>query len=713
MGAERLGGRSRSGAAAVVAADSITTLRGVGPATATKLAQLNIRTCGDLLWHLPTRHEDRRQALALADIVGHGGAEATTGVAVVEVVAHHFVPTGRATAGRSPRARGRGRGTLQLRVSDGTDQALLWCYGRGYLRTGAPVRTRLLLYARFKARAAGGADGAVAEASEFELHPLRSGAGPESVAWYGRIVPVYPLTKGVTQQMLRRLTLQLPTQASRAAAAARQPDEAEEAPGRFLSAHEALLAMHWPDGFERLALARDSVAFAELTQLQRALVKRQPPPRPIRALAFSRRQAVIDALPFSLTSGQRDALREIDRDLAAPVASDRLLQGDVGCGKTLVALLAACAVVEAGEQVALVVPTELLARQHAATAQWVVAPARVNVACLVGGSGAGTGVARQQRLHLLAALARGDIDLVVGTQALLREDVAFHRLGLVVVDEQHRFGVAQRRQLRAKGMAADLLLMSATPIPRSLALTVYGDLQLSTIRELPAGRRPVRTHLARMDRLDEVFGRVAAELDNGGQAYLVAPRIGEPEVAAADDSHAPAAHLDVHALANRVSRSPLARFPSGLVHGGLDDEQKSRVMEQFRDGEVRVLLATTVVEVGVDIPAATCLVVLSAERFGLATLHQLRGRVGRGAAQAYAFLTYDPALTPGGVARLRAMKQAADGFEIAELDLAQRGPGELLGLRQAGFPELRVADLTGDIELARLARERVHADNRR
>lgn len=680
-------------------ARSITTLRGVGTATAVKLAAMGIRTCSDLLWHLPARHEDCRQAIALVDIVGEIAA-----TVVAEVVHHHYV-----SAGRTGRESGRRRGTLLLRISDGTDEALLWCYGRAYLRTDAPVGTRLLVHARFKVRARAGADRAVADASEFELHTLAPGAEPESVAWFGRIVPVYPLTKGVTQRLLRRLTLQLLPPRD----AVEVPASIDHSHRRFLALRQALLSMHWPSNFDRLALARDSVAFAELIRLQRALIRRQPPRRPLRTLASSRRESVLEDLPFALTPGQLQALEEIDRDLAAPVACDRLLQGDVGCGKTLVALLAACSVVEAGEQVALVAPTELLARQHAATAQRVMAPAGVNVAFLVGESATGVGVARRQRRHLLAALARGEIDLVVGTHALLRDDVVFGRLGLVVVDEQHRFGVAQRRQLRAKGRAADLLLMSATPIPRSLALTVYGDLELSTIRELPAGRRPVRTHLARMDRLDEILARVAAQLEKGGQAYLIAPRIGAPEVTPAatyDDTST--VQMDVHALAARVAASPLGRLPTALVHGGLDDEQKGAAMERFRSGDVRVLLATTVVEVGVDVPAATCLVVLSAERFGLATLHQLRGRVGRGPAQAYAYLTYDPALTAGGVARLKAVKQAADGFKIAELDLAQRGPGELLGLRQAGLPELRVADLASDIELARMARDRVRAAHR-
>ena len=668
------------------------------------MAGLDVHTCEDLLWHLPTRHEDRRQLQAVADLLAAAGDAPVAGTLLGEVVGHQFVPVGGSNGGRGARGGPRGRrATLQLRISDGAGEALLWCYGRAYLRSGAPVGSRVLVHGTFTRR------GSTAEASDFELQTLRVGAAPEEVPWFGRIVPVYPLTAGITQLLMRRLTLQL--LASQRADAA----DAEFATEQFLPVREALLSMHWPQDFARLAHARSSVAFSELVELQRALVKRQPPRRDVRTIGLSKRAAVVKSLPFALTVGQREALRDIDSDLTASAAGARLLQGDVGCGKTLVALLAGCAVVEGGRQVALVVPTELLARQHAATAERLLAPVGINVACLVGGSGSRGAVAGEgggairRRGHLLAALRGGDVDLVIGTHALLRDDVTFQDLGLVVVDEQHRFGVTQRRALRAKGTAADLLLMTATPIPRSLALTVYGDLRVSAIRDLPAGRRRVRTHLARMDRLDEVLARVGSELDGGGQAYLVAPRIGDPDLATGGAS---SDHLDIHTLAARVAEGPLRRVRVGVVHGGLDDEQKNQVMEDFRIGEVRALLATTVVEVGVDVPAATCMVVLNAERFGLATLHQLRGRVGRGEAQSYAFLVYDPSLTPRGVQRLRAMLRAHDGFAIAELDLGQRGPGELLGLRQAGLPQLRVADLAGDIELAQLARERVHADYR-
>ena len=385
----------------------------------------------------------------------------------------------------------------------------------------------------------------------------------------------------------------------------------------------------------------------------------------------------------------------------------------MGCGKTLVALLAAACVIEAQEQVALIVPTELLARQHARTAATVLAPWGINVALLTGNTSADVARRRGEgRQALLAALRARQIDLLVGTHALLQGDVAFGRLGLVIVDEQHRFGVAQRRHLLERNSGADLLLMTATPIPRSLALTVYGDLELSVIRKLPPGRSPVRTHLARSDRLPEVFARVRRELAAGGQAYFVAPRIGESPAAggtgpcpAQDDGEVPPEPVpDAVSLHATLSTEVYPEFGVGLIHGAMHEQQKHDTMEAFRNGELAVLVATTVVEVGVDVTNAAGMVVLGAERFGLATLHQLRGRVGRGARQGYTFFVYTSPLAATGAARLRALKETGDGFEIAERDLTLRGPGELLGLRQAGMPELRVAELGRDLALARQAR---------
>ncbi len=425
-----------------------------------------------------------------------------------------------------------------------------------------------------------------------------------------------------------------------------------------------------------------------------------------RALDGTLRDGLLARLPFRLTPDQEAALAEIAADLGSAAPMARLLQGEVGCGKTLVALLAAlllasgaekkCAsgaekkCASGAEQTAFVAPTELLARQHAENAARLLEPLGVRIAFLSGS------VSGEARGLLLSALARGDIDLLFGTHALFSADVVFRRLGLVIVDEQHRFGVLQRSAVMRKGEAPDLLLMTATPIPRTLALTAFGDLDVSTIRTMPRGRRPVITHLARQGNEQKVYRRVREELDRGGQAYFVYPVIGGSGSLAVKD-----AETACRALKQEI-------YPDlevALIHSRLPEEEKLAAMSGFASGRVRILVATSVVEVGVDVANATCMVVEHAERFGLSTLHQLRGRVGRGPAQSYAFLVYDGDLTREGVERLRIMMETTDGFRIAERDLELRGPGELLGLRQSGYLDFRVADLVRHSALLLEARD--------
>ena len=677
--------------------EPLISLRGVGPAAARRLARLGLATVGDLLEHFPRAHEDRSRLTALAAV-----PPGRPVVVQAEVAAHRwFGPRGR-----------------HLRVElgggepNGAARAALLCFGRRFLTRSLPVGARITVAAVFERR------GAWLEAATFEV---QHGTDPAS---FGRIIPVYPLTEGVRPAMLRRIMLA-------ACAGLREMETRWDAyclRRGLLSVAAAVQALHFPDTAATLRRARSTVAYAELLQLQLALHRRRRPHRAPRSCSGALADQVAGGLPFALTNDQESARREIAAGLRGLLPGARLLQGDVGCGKTLVALLAAACVVEAQQQVALIVPTELLARQHARTAAAVLAPWGVNVALLTGSAFPGAGRHRTEgRQALLASLRRRQIDLLVGTHALLQGDVVFGRLGLVIVDEQHRFGVAQRRYLLEQNPAADLLLMTATPIPRSLALTVYGDLELSVIRELPPGRFPVRTHLARLDRLPEVYARVRTELAAGGQVYFVAPRIGAPPASDGSDlsavqdaavlpgdagcgerppsNAASAAPVpDALSLYTTLSSEVYPDFRVGLIHGAMHEQQKHDTMEAYRNGELAVLVATTVVEVGVDVANATGMVVLGAERFGLATLHQLRGRVGRGSRQGYAFLVYAAPLSVAGVARLRAMKETSDGFEIAERDLTQRGPGELLGLRQAGLPELRMAELARDLELAQHAR---------
>jgi len=648
-------------------------LRGVGPAAVRALARLGVATVGDLLEHFPRGYEDRSRFTPLASVLPGRPA-----VVQAVVTAHRwFGPRGR-----------------HLRVELGAGQsaapasASLLCFGRRFLARSLPVGTRITVAAVFERR------GAVLEAGTFEV---QRGTDPAS---FGRIIPVYPLAEGLRPAMLRRVMLA-------ACSCLQGLDTFWDAycvRRGLLPVAAAIRALHFPADAAALRHARTSVAYAELLQLQLALHRRQAPRRRVpRRFGGALSDLVAGGLPFALTDDQESARHEIAAGLRAPLPRARLLQGEVGCGKTLVALLAAACVIEAQEQAALIVPTELLARQHARTAAGVLAPWGINVALLTGSTSAGATRGRDgRRQALLAALRARQVDLLVGTHALLQGDVAFGRLGLVIVDEQHRFGVAQRRHLLERNPGADLLLMTATPIPRSLALTVYGDLELSVIRQLPPGRCSVRTHLARGDRLPEVLARVRRELAAGGQAYFVAPRIGEP---ARDDAEAPTEPIpDAVSLHATLSAEVYPEFGVGLIHGAMPEQQKHDTMEAFRSGELAVLVATTVVEVGVDVPNATGMVVLGAERFGLATLHQLRGRVGRGTRQGYAFLVYSSSLAAAGAARLRALKETGDGFDIAEHDLTLRGPGELAGLRQAGMPELRLADLGRDLALAQQAR---------
>ena len=460
---------------------------------------------------------------------------------------------------------------------------------------------------------------------------------------------------------------------------------------------EAVRAIHFPASPQALELARKTLIYEELFYLEvlvgkRALERRKPgehlrrkgPGPGDRGDLLPLQRRLLDRLPFSLTPGQTGAIAEINRDMAGPFPMARLLQGDVGSGKTLVSFLAALGAVETGGQAALLAPTELLARQHAENAGALLEPLGVRPAFLTGNLKAAG------RSSLLKALAAGEIDLVIGTHALFSRDVIYKNLRLVTVDEQHRFGVIQRSLIMAKGQSSlsspgtpDLLMMSATPIPRTLALTVFGDLEVSIIRDLPPGRKPVKTHLARESNEDRVYDFVRKELAAGRQAYFVYPLIAGNETRDLKDAVS---------MAERLGKEIFPRYPTALLHSRIEEEEKRRSMADFRRGDIRILAATIVVEVGVDVPNATCMVVEHAERFGLSALHQLRGRVGRGPEQAYCFLVYSKELTDDGKTRLKVMLENFDGFIIAEEDLKLRGPGQIAGIEQSGYLSLGIAD---------------------
>lgn len=502
-------------------------------------------------------------------------------------------------------------------------------------------------------------------------------------------VPVYPLTADLPAATLRRFIQ---------AALARLPPLTEwldhsRLPGRRLPTFaEALAELHSGavDPTDPANPARRRLALDELlaNQLALALVRRERELQPGRRVRGTGRltEQLLASLPFTPTAAQLRAFAEIRADLERPAPMMRLLRGDVGSGKTLVALLAMLTAVEAGLQAVLLAPTEVLARQHARTLADLCAPLGLSVGLLTGQEPAA------ERRRVLAQLADGSLALCVGTHALFQAEVRYRCLGLAVVDEQHRFGVGQRLALVAKGGATDVLLMSATPIPRSLQLTLYGDIATSWLEEKPGGRAPVTTRVASLTRLDEIVEAVGRALARGERGYWVCPAI-----AAADASDIAAAEERFAALRGRFGDAV------GLVHGGLGKAAKAAAMAAFAAGRTRLLVATTVIEVGVDVPEATLIVVEQAERFGLAQLHQLRGRVGRGNRPGTCLLLYQPPLTPTARRRLALLRECDDGFELAEQDLLLRGPGEVFGVQQSGMPRLRFADLAAHRDLLVLA----------
>jgi ATP-dependent DNA helicase RecG len=643
---------------------SVTSLPGVGPRFGKLIEQLTGPCAVDLLWHLPNGIIDRSFTPKVRE--APAGVIATLKV----IVDAHLKPY-------------KARAPYRVRCRDETGFLhLVYFHVKGdYLEKLLPVGATRIVSGRVEHFN-----------NEIQItHPDHI-VDPAAADGLKPIEPVYGLTTGLPQRVVQKAI---------GAALARLPalpewlDQGLLRRRKWRGWGEALAAAHAPESERDLAPespARQRLAYDELLagQLAIALVRahtRRLPGRAIRADGKLRQQ-VMSALPFALTHSQRQALAEIAGDMASPSRMLRLLQGDVGSGKTVVALLAMLDAVEAGGQAALMAPTEILARQHFATLSKLGAPSGVSFALLTGRE---KGRARES---LLERLASGEIGIVVGTHALFQEDVAFMDLALAVIDEQHRFGVEQRIALGSKGRGVDILVMTATPIPRSLLLTAYGDLDASRLIEKPAGRKPVTTRTLPATRLGEVIEAVSRALAQGAKIYWICPLVAESEsvdLAAAEDRAAELKKL----FGERV----------GLVHGRMKGADKDRAMEAFASGGIDLLVATTVIEVGVDVPDATVMVIEHAERFGLAQLHQLRGRIGRGDRPSACLLVYTAPLGETAKARLALLRETEDGFRIAEEDLRLRGGGELLGTRQSGLPELRLADLLAHAELLAVARD--------
>jgi ATP-dependent DNA helicase RecG len=644
---------------------SVSELKGVGPAALRSYANLGIFTYRDLLSHLPRGYEDRKHAIPLSQAVQAGDA-----YVVVTVASHDYFGNYR-------------NRTLKIIVYDDSCSAALLCFGRNFLAKKFPVGMKLHLFGHFTYNY-----GQI-QCSLFEAETFHEGFSPRN---FGMILPVYPLSSGLTQHIIRRDVSHVLDQA---AAYLEEP-----LPESIIEEHglqresQALRAIHFPEEIEQAAAARKTLAFIELFYLQLTLERRTLQRKQVHGavpvtLKTGLKQQLIDSLPFELTDDQKSSLAQIEEDLARPYAMNRLLQGDVGSGKTLTGFISMLPIIEAGGQAAFMAPTELLAKQHAENAATYLEPLGIRVAFLTGS------VTGAPRKLLLEALKKGEVHVAVGTHALFSSDVEFRNLAYIIVDEQQRFGVSQRIALSQKGAEPHQLLMTATPIPRTMALTVFGDLDISTIKTMPPGRKPVITHLAAQHRSMQVYKAVEVEFSRGHQAYFVYPKI---EAAGNSDLR------DVQSMFTQLSEEVYPTYRGALIHSRLKEDEKISVMSKFKNHELDFLVSTSVVEVGVDIPNATCMIIEHAERFGLSALHQLRGRVGRGKAQAYAFLIYSDKLQEDGKKRLKVMKQTNDGFVIAEEDLRIRGPGEIAGTRQSGYLALRFAEITEDIELMKLSR---------
>jgi ATP-dependent DNA helicase RecG len=628
----------------------------------------------DLLWHLPQGVIDRALTPRIAD--ARIGELATLEVTVAE-----------------HRGGGRRRGfgapyRVLVEDSSGALELVYFNADPAYLKRLLPEGSRRLISGKLESY-----DGwlqmphpdhvvAVDAASDVAKLPL--------------LEPIYPLTAGLTNTTVRKIVAQ---GLERLPALPEWIDATWRERNSWPGFANALRRMHEPQSTADLELsapARTRLAYDELlaNQLALAVIRqrlRRSAGRPLTAPG-KLRKTILAKLPFKLTGAQARALAEIDADLADPHRMLRLLQGDVGSGKTVIALLAMATAVEAEAQAALMAPTELLGRQHLKTIETFAAPAGLRIALLSGREKGG------ERKEILAALAEGRVDILIGTHALFQEPVAFRDLAFVVIDEQHRFGVHQRLALQAKGTGrgAELLVMTATPIPRTLLLTGYGDMDVSRLDEKPPGRKPITTRVIPDERLEELVTELERPIAKGAQVYWVCPLVAESEV------------LDIAAAEERYADLK-KRFGDkvGLVHGRLTGKEKDRVMAAFAGGDLSILVSTTVIEVGVDVPNASIMVIEHAERFGLAQLHQLRGRVGRGAAQSSCILLYRKPLSEAAQTRLSVMKSTEDGFVIAEEDLKLRGGGEVLGTRQSGLPEFRVARLPEDEALLQAARDEV------
>ncbi len=649
-------------------------LKGIGPQRADVLRKEGIATVHDLLYHFPHRYLDRTTVLKIAELnTSHQDMEVTI---IGKVLTGEYIKRGR-------------RGFYQLLVSDDSGTLkCVWFNGTKYIKkifeTGDPV--------------------AISGKPEFKYglqftHPDYDRLDKQYFTSQNtaRIIPLYPSSaamkqKGLDARGLRRIMDALFSQYQLKIDDILPRPLLEEF--KILPITEAFRQIHFPDDSNLLTRAKTRFKFEELFYLQLILAIKAKGIKSIHKKfsydsAGEKLRKIYEKLPFDLTDAQKRVIKEIWKDMQRPVVMNRLLQGDVGSGKTVVALLVASISVSAGFQAALMAPTEILARQHFKTLREMGKPAGIEVTLLIGGQ------RKKERETVLAAIENGSSQLVVGTHALIQENVVMDKLALVIIDEQHRFGVEQRGKIIKKGMNPDVLVMTATPIPRTMSMTVFGDMDVSVIDEYPKGRGKVITRIVNKSRLDKVYQYTKEQIDQGSQAYIVYPLIEKSQkmdLQAAEEGY------------KYLTRKVFPKYEVALLHGGMKNQEKDAVMERFKIGEVQILVSTTVIEVGVDNPNATIMIIENAERFGLTQIHQLRGRIGRGGKDGVCVLV-ERKPSEKSQQRLKILTETTNGFEISEEDLKLRGPGELYGTKQHGFPKMRIADFVEDQKILLLARD--------